>query len=147
MKIKCVLTWHSPLEWKIHYLKASVHPNWVRFFWFSPHILSIHPKGHFLGPWAYAQRFIFWYLSVRLKSYWAYAQRVNMVCTFGKNLHIKVTKGRVQLKTRTTNVVRNAGCARSRYTLKSSIIFLNQWLNESVNQLFNRVYLERLIRR
>ena len=27
-------------------------------------------------------------------------------------------------------VVRNAGCARSRYTLKLSLIFLNQWINE-----------------
>ena len=28
----------------------------------------------------------------------------------------------VALKTRTTNVVKNAGCARSRYTLKSSLM-------------------------
>ena len=46
------------------------------------------------------------------------------------------------LITRTTNVVRNAGCARSRYTLKLSLIFL---INESINELINRVYLERLI--
>ena len=33
-------------------------------------------------------------------------------------------------KTRTTNVVRNAGCARSRYTQN----FFNQSINESMNQ-------------
>ena len=37
-------------------------------------------------------------------------------------------------KTRTTNVVRNAGCTRSRYTLKLSLIFFNHLINES-NQL------------
>ena len=36
-----------------------------------------------------------------------------------------------QKRTRTTNVVRNAGCARSRYTLKLSFIFL---INELMNQ-------------
>ena len=36
--------------------------------------------------------------------------------------------------TRTTNVVRNAGCARSRYTLKN--IFLKS-INESMNELMN----------
>merc|ERR1712198_170258 len=46
------------------------------------------------------------------------------------------------LKTTTTNVVRNAGCARSRYTLKLSLRFF-----KSLNQSINRVYLERLIRR
>ena len=30
-------------------------------------------------------------------------------------------------------VVRNAGCARSRYTLECSLIFLNQWINELMN--------------
>ena len=30
-------------------------------------------------------------------------------------------------------VVRNAGCARSWYTLKWSLIFLNQWMNEITN--------------
>ena len=49
------------------------------------------------------------------------------------------------MKTRTTNVVRNAGCARSRYTLK--FFFFNQLMNESMNQSINRVYLERLIHR
>ena len=34
--------------------------------------------------------------------------------------------------TRTTNVVRNAGCARSRYTLKLTLIFL---INELINEL------------
>ena len=43
-------------------------------------------------------------------------------------------------------VVRNAGCARSRYTLKFFFL-INQWINEWINQLINRVYLERLIRR
>ena len=40
-------------------------------------------------------------------------------------------------------VARNAGCAHSRYNLKLSLIFfkINQWMN----QLINRVYLERLI--
>ena len=47
------------------------------------------------------------------------------------------SKGRVK-KTRTTNVVRNAGCAHSRNTLK---FFFNHLMNE----LINRVYLERLI--
>ena len=32
--------------------------------------------------------------------------------------------------TRTTNVVRNAGCARSRYTL---IFFFNESMNQSMN--------------
>ena len=32
-------------------------------------------------------------------------------------------KGNKFIKTRTTNVVRKAGCARSRYTLKLSLIF------------------------
>ena len=41
-------------------------------------------------------------------------------------------------------VVRNAGCAQSRYILKLSLIFLiDEWFNQSIN----RVYLERLIRR
>ena len=39
-------------------------------------------------------------------------------------------------------VVRNAGCTRSRYTMKLSLIFF-----KSMDQLINRVYLERLIRR
>ena len=34
-------------------------------------------------------------------------------------------------QTRTTNVVRNAGCARSRYTLN---FFFNQLINELINQ-------------
>ena len=34
------------------------------------------------------------------------------------------------LKTRTTIVVRNAGCAHSRYTRKLSLIFLNQSINQ-----------------
>ena len=34
------------------------------------------------------------------------------------------------VSTRTTNVVRNAGCARSRYTLKN-------FFNQSMNQLIN----------
>ena len=56
----------------------------------------------------------------------------------------------IYIKTRTTNVVRNAGCARSRYALRLSPIFfksMNQSMNESINELINRVYLERLIRR
>ena len=36
-----------------------------------------------------------------------------------------------KIETRTTNVVRNAGYARSRYTLKFFLI--NQWMNESIN--------------
>ena len=32
--------------------------------------------------------------------------------------------------TRTTNVVRNAGCARSRYTL--NFFLINQWINQSM---------------
>ena len=40
-------------------------------------------------------------------------------------------------------VVTNAGCARSRYTLILSLNFFN----ELINELINRVYLERLIRR
>ena len=39
------------------------------------------------------------------------------------------------IKTRTTNVVRNAGCARSRYTLKLSLIFFNQSINESTEYI------------
>ena len=35
-------------------------------------------------------------------------------------------------------VVRNAGCVRSRYTLKLSLIFI---INESMNELINRVFL------
>ena len=51
----------------------------------------------------------------------------------------------VPVNARTTNVVRNAGCARSRYTLKLSLIFL---INQSIKELINSsVYLERLIRR
>ena len=43
-------------------------------------------------------------------------------------------------KTRTTNVVRNAGCARSRYTLKLSLISLiNESINEAMNQLIEYV--------
>ena len=55
-------------------------------------------------------------------------------------------------QTRTTIVVRNAGCACSRCTLKLSLIFLiNQSINQSINQLINQsiniAYLEQLIRR
>ena len=35
-------------------------------------------------------------------------------------------------------------CARSRYTLKLSLIFFNEWINEWINQ---QSTLERLIRR
>ena len=35
-----------------------------------------------------------------------------------------------KMKTRTTNVLRNAGCARSRYTLKLSLNFFNQLINQ-----------------
>ena len=41
----------------------------------------------------------------------------------------------------TINVVRNARCARFRFTLKLSPFLINQWMN----QLINRVYIERLI--
>ena len=62
---------------------------------------------------------------------------------YSRKCYSSVTKNITLLKTRTTNVVRNAGCARSRYILKLSLIFLiNQW----INQLINRVYLEWLIR-
>ena len=36
----------------------------------------------------------------------------------------------IQLKTRTTIVVRNARCTRSRYTLKLSLIFFNHLINQ-----------------
>ena len=38
----------------------------------------------------------------------------------------------------TTIVVRNAGCARSRYTRKLSLIFFNQSINELINQSINQ---------
>ena len=45
---------------------------------------------------------------------------------------LPVVNGEVKSKkTRTTNVVRNAGCARSRYTRKSFLI--NELMNESMN--------------
>ena len=39
-------------------------------------------------------------------------------------------KGELDFKTRTINVVRNARCARSRYTLKVSLNFFNQLMNQ-----------------
>ena len=44
-------------------------------------------------------------------------------------------KVRFIIKTRSTNVVWNTGCARSRYILHLLFIFLNQWMNESINEL------------
>ena len=46
---------------------------------------------------------------------------------------IPSTQVGLKVQTRTTNVVRNAGCARSRYTLKFFLI--NELMNESINQL------------
>ena len=55
-------------------------------------------------------------------------------------LTISPTKGwRNHFITRTTNVVRNAGCTRSRYTLNLPLIFFNQWINELMNELMNEL--------
>ena len=53
---------------------------------------------------------------------------------FIDNVVVNISLHVILEKTRTTNVVRNAGCARSRYTLKLSLIFS---INESMNELIN----------
>ena len=59
--------------------------------------------------------------------------RQNLKFWIVQGIHENVFKGEITLtKTRTTILVRNAGCARSRYTLKL-IFLMNEWMHESNN--------------
>ena len=70
---------------------------------------------------------IYWisFATYKLRHGWVPKTWINFMEMF----FVKVIKN----STRTTNVVRNAGCARSRYTLKLSQIFLKS-INELINQ-------------
>ena len=56
-------------------------------------------------------------------------------CFYISRLCGVINENLINSVTRTTNVVKNTGCACSRYTLKLSLIFFNQSMNESTEYI------------